>query len=157
MKAAGTSQTSLRYSQDPLGTQKTHFEKHWNKWYEVGQKASFYPCPDLAQIVLHPETGSFGKEEARVSRRQVEFEETALYSHYPTCLPHASGTYPANDRLEHPRNIVLLQAEQVRGLTVHSEAVGVVVVLHWTDKASVSRHHIGQLRRKDREADMETS
>ena len=43
-----------------------------------------------------------------------------------------------------------MQAKQVGGLAVHSEAVGVVVVLHGADKASVPRHHIGQLRTKKR-------
>lgn len=62
-----------------------------------------------------------------------------------------SGTYPANGRLDHFRNAVLLQAKQVRGLTVHSEAVGVIVILHGADEASVPRHHIGQLRMKNRE------
>lgn len=77
----------------------------------------------------------------------------SLCSHYPAKdhSPHVSGTYPANDRLDHPRNVVLLQTKQVRGLTVHSEAVGIIVVLHGADKASVPGHHIGQLRmRTDR-------
>lgn len=64
---------------------------------------------------------------------------------------HGSGTYPANGRLDHLRNVILMQAKQVGGLAVHSEAVGVVVVLHRADKASVPRHHIGQLRMKERE------
>lgn len=61
-----------------------------------------------------------------------------------------SGTYQTDDRLDHLRNVVLLQTEEVRGLTVHSEAVGVIVVLHGADKASVPGHHIGQLRMKSR-------
>lgn len=65
-------------------------------------------------------------------------------------MPDVSGTYQANDRLDHLRNAVLLQTEEVRGLTVHSEAVGVIVVFHGADKASVPGHHIGQLRMKSR-------
>lgn len=76
----------------------------------------------------------------------------SLCSHYPTEVssPRGSGTYPANGRLDHLRKVVLMQAEQVRGLTVHGEAVGVIVILHRADKASVPRHHIGQLRTKNR-------
>lgn len=66
-------------------------------------------------------------------------------------MPHVNGTYQANDRPDHLRNVVLLQTEEVRGLTVHSEAVGVIVVLHGADKASVPGHHIGQLRMKSRD------
>lgn len=58
------------------------------------------------------------------------------------------GTYPANDRLDHPRNVVLLQPKQVRGFTVHREAVGVIVVLHGTDEAPVPGHDVGELRRE---------
>lgn len=56
--------------------------------------------------------------------------------------------FPANERLDHPGNVVLLQAEQVRWLTVHSETVGVIVVFHRTDEASVPRHHVGEQKAK---------
>lgn len=57
-------------------------------------------------------------------------------------------SFPASDRLDHPRNVVLLQPEQVRGLTVHREAVGIIVVLHRADETSVPRHHVGQQKAK---------
>lgn len=56
--------------------------------------------------------------------------------------------FPANYRLDHSRDVVLLQAEEVRWLTVHREAVGVIVVFHRTDEASVPRHHIGEQKAK---------
>lgn len=129
---------------------RAQFENHRSKRREVRWKVSFCSHPCLTWTsVLYPGACALWREEARVFWRSGG---GGLCSHYLTrdSLPNVSGTYHANDWLDHLRNVVLLQTKEVRGLTVHSEAVGVIVVLHGADKASVPGHHIGQLRMKSR-------
>lgn len=95
----------------------------------------------LGKGLLHPYPGI---------RRRALARSYYLWRKLLSAITRVKGTYPANERLDHPGNVVLLQAEQVRWLTVHSETVGVVVVFHRTDKASVPRHHIGELWTKSR-------
>lgn len=59
------------------------------------------------------------------------------------------GSYPAHHRLQHHGDVVLLQLEQLGGLAVHGEAVGVIVELHRAGEAAVPRHHVGQLHKKE--------
>lgn len=61
------------------------------------------------------------------------------------------GSYPAHHRLQHHGDVVLLQLEQLRGLAVHGEAVGVVVELHGAGEAAIPGHHVGQLQEKEKE------
>lgn len=51
---------------------------------------------------------------------------------------------PSSDRLQDAGQGVFLELEKLRRLTVHLEAVGVVVELHWTHKVTPAGHHVGE-------------
>lgn len=53
---------------------------------------------------------------------------------------------PAEDVLQRRRKHVLVQHEQVRGLALHREPVGVAVELHRAHEVLELGHDVGQLR-----------
>lgn len=86
---------------------------------------------------VEPDRGLRGRDAVLTSgqRRSEEEEEDE----------ENAASHPSGGRLQDAGQDVVLELEELRWLTVHLEAVGVVVEFHRAHKVAVAGHDVGEL------------